>query len=102
MFKYDSVHGRFKGSVEAKEGKLWIQGKPISVFAERNPADIKWASVGADYIIESTVRRISHHVISSLSGILGCLHNNRKVGLDLTHYYIQLTHCLMVIELKPT
>jgi len=54
MFKYDSVHGRFKGKVEAKDGKLWIQGKPISVFAERNPADIQWGSVGAEYIIEST------------------------------------------------
>jgi glyceraldehyde 3-phosphate dehydrogenase len=56
MFKYDSVHGRFKGTIEAKDGKLYIQGKPISVFAERNPSDIKWGSVGADYIIESTVR----------------------------------------------
>jgi glyceraldehyde 3-phosphate dehydrogenase len=56
MFKYDSVHGRFKGKVEAKDGKLWIQGKPISIFAERNPADIPWGSVGAEYIIESTVR----------------------------------------------
>jgi len=54
MFKYDSVHGRFKGTIEAKDGKLYIQGKPITVFAERNPSDIKWGSVGADYIIEST------------------------------------------------
>lgn len=56
MFKYDSVHGRFKGTVEAKDGKLYIEGKPIVVFAERNPQDIPWGSVGADYIIESTVR----------------------------------------------
>lgn len=55
MFKYDSVHGRFKGTVEAKDGKLWVEGQSIAVFAERNPADIKWGSVGADYIIESTV-----------------------------------------------
>jgi len=54
MFKYDSVHGRFKGSVEAKDGKLWVEGKPISVFAERDPANIPWGSVGADYIVEST------------------------------------------------
>ncbi|KAF8238394.1 glyceraldehyde-3-phosphate dehydrogenase [Tricholoma matsutake] len=54
MFKYDSVHGRFKGTIEAKDGKLWIQGKPIFVFAERDPANIKWGSVGADYVIEST------------------------------------------------
>lgn len=55
MFKYDSTHGRFKGSVEAKDGKLYIQGKPVSVFAEKDPANIAWGSVGADYIVESTV-----------------------------------------------
>ncbi|KAF8064058.1 glyceraldehyde-3-phosphate dehydrogenase [Lyophyllum atratum] len=54
MFKYDSVHGRFKGTVEAKDGKLWIEGKPVTVFGEKNPADIKWGSVGADYVVEST------------------------------------------------
>jgi glyceraldehyde 3-phosphate dehydrogenase len=54
MFKYDSVHGNFKGTVEQKDGKLWIQGKPIAVFGERDPAAIAWGSVGADYIVEST------------------------------------------------
>lgn len=56
MFKYDSVHGNFKGTVEQKDGKLWIQGKPITVFGERDPAAIAWGSVGAEYIVESTVR----------------------------------------------
>ena len=55
MFKYDSVHGRFKGSVEARDGKLWIAGKPITIFAERDPAKIAWGSVDATYIVESTV-----------------------------------------------
>ena len=54
MFKYDSVHGRFKGSVEAKDGKLWVEGKPISVFEEKDAANINWAGVGAEYIVEST------------------------------------------------
>ena len=54
MFKYDSVHGRFKGSVEAKDGKLYIEGKPITVFDKRDPSEIPWSSVGADYIVEST------------------------------------------------
>jgi len=54
MFKYDSVHGNFKGTVEQKDGKLWIQGKPITVFGERDPGAIAWGSVGADYIVEST------------------------------------------------
>ena len=54
MTKYDTVHGRFKGEVSAADGKLVVNGTPITVFAERNPADIGWASCGADYIIEST------------------------------------------------
>ncbi|TCD64128.1 hypothetical protein EIP91_004509 [Steccherinum ochraceum] len=40
MLKYDSVHGRFSGKVEAKDGKLWINDKPVSVFAEKDPAQI--------------------------------------------------------------
>ncbi|NQU40078.1 MAG: type I glyceraldehyde-3-phosphate dehydrogenase [Lentisphaerae bacterium] len=54
MTKYDSVHGRFKGEVSTADGKLVVNGKAIAVFAERNPADIGWASCGADYVIEST------------------------------------------------
>jgi glyceraldehyde 3-phosphate dehydrogenase len=55
MFKYDTVHGRFKGDVHTKDGKLFINGKPIHVFGERDPSNIKWGDVGADYIVESTV-----------------------------------------------
>jgi len=54
MFKYDSVHGRFKGTVEAKDGKLIINGKHVSVFAERDPSAIPWGSTGADYVVEAT------------------------------------------------
>jgi glyceraldehyde 3-phosphate dehydrogenase len=54
MFKYDSVHGRFEGDVHTKDGKLYINGKAITVFGEREPANIKWGSVGAEYIVEST------------------------------------------------
>ncbi|ODN74667.1 glyceraldehyde-3-phosphate dehydrogenase, variant 1 [Cryptococcus amylolentus CBS 6039] len=54
MFKYDSTHGRFKGTVETKEGKLYINGKAITVFGERDPANIKWADAGAEYIVEAT------------------------------------------------
>jgi glyceraldehyde 3-phosphate dehydrogenase len=56
MFKYDSTHGRYKGKVEAKDGKLIIDNQSVSVFAERDPSNIAWASVGVDYVVESTVR----------------------------------------------
>ncbi|KAJ3729154.1 glyceraldehyde-3-phosphate dehydrogenase [Lentinula guzmanii] len=54
MFKYDSVHGRFKGTIETKDGKLIVNGNAISVFGEKDPAAIAWSSVGAEYIVEST------------------------------------------------
>jgi glyceraldehyde 3-phosphate dehydrogenase len=54
MLKYDTVHGKFNGSVEVKDGKLVVNGFPIRVTAEKNPADLKWNEVGADYVVEST------------------------------------------------
>lgn len=54
MFKYDSTHGRFKGTVSTSGGKLIINGKPIDVYAERDPAAIPWGKSGADYVVEST------------------------------------------------
>ena len=54
MLKYDSTHGQFKGDVEVKDGKLIVNGSEIRVTAERNPADINWGAVGADYVVEST------------------------------------------------
>ncbi|KAA1478182.1 glyceraldehyde 3-phosphate dehydrogenase [Dentipellis sp. KUC8613] len=67
MFKYDTVHGRFKGSVEAKDGKLVVDGHAISVFNEKDPAAIQWGSVGAHYVIESsgvftTIDKASAHL----------------------------------------
>lgn len=54
MLKYDSVHGRFNGDVEVKDGKLVVNGNAIRITSERNPADLKWDEVGAEYVVEST------------------------------------------------
>jgi len=48
------MHGRFKGTVVAKDGKLYINDKPIAVHGERDPVNIKWSDSGAEYIVEST------------------------------------------------
>jgi len=68
MLKYDSTHGTFKGSVDVKDGHLVVNGKSIRVTSERNPADLKWGEVGADYVIESTgiFLRIKHKLTSML------------------------------------
>ncbi|MFV0418513.1 MAG: type I glyceraldehyde-3-phosphate dehydrogenase [Dysgonomonas sp.] len=54
MLRYDSIHGQFKGTVEIKDGKLVVNGNAIRVTAEKNPADLKWSDVGAEYVVEST------------------------------------------------
>jgi len=54
MFKYDSTHGRFNGTVEAKDGKLVVNGQDIAVFTERDPAQIPWGKCGVDYVVEAT------------------------------------------------
>ncbi|HAR63438.1 MAG: type I glyceraldehyde-3-phosphate dehydrogenase [Candidatus Margulisiibacteriota bacterium] len=54
MLKYDSTHGRFKGTVEVKDSQLIVNGKKIRVTSERNPADLKWDAIGAEYVVEST------------------------------------------------
>merc|ERR1711973_818192 len=54
MFKYDSTHGKFKGDVSEDGKLLYVNGNKITVFNERDPANIDWASAGAEYVVEST------------------------------------------------
>ena len=54
LLKYDSVHGKYPGTVEAKGDKLIVDGKEIPVCAEKDPAALPWGEVGADYVVEST------------------------------------------------
>ena len=54
MLKFDSTHGRFKGTVDVKDGHLVVNGSKIRVTSEKNPADLKWSEVGAEYVVEST------------------------------------------------
>ncbi len=54
LLKYDSVHGRFKGSVGFKEDALIVNGKEIKVFKEKDPAALPWKNLGIDVVVEST------------------------------------------------
>ena len=54
MLRYDSVHGKFDGKVEVKDGALVVNGQAIRISAEKNPADLKWGEVGAEYVVECT------------------------------------------------
>ncbi len=54
MLKYDTVHGRFNGSVDFTENAIIVNGKKIAVYAAMNPAEIPWSACGAEYVVEST------------------------------------------------
>lgn len=54
LLKYDSLYGKFNGTIEAKESSIVVNGKEIKIFAQRDPKDIDWNSLGAEIIIEST------------------------------------------------
>ena len=54
MVKYDTMHGHFDGCIKAEDGKLFVNGKAINVFAEKDPTQIPWGKVDAEYVVEST------------------------------------------------
>lgn len=56
LFKYDSTHGPFKGTVEVKDDSIVINGRAIPCLAEKDPSQLPWGKLGADYVVESTGR----------------------------------------------
>jgi glyceraldehyde 3-phosphate dehydrogenase len=54
MLKYDTVHGQFKGTVSSTDHSIIVNGKEIPVFSIKNPAELPWGKVGAEYVVEST------------------------------------------------
>src|SRR3954463_13810588 len=56
LFKYDSVHGRYDGDVEAGDGSLIVDGDEIRILSERDPAALPWKELGVDIVLESTGR----------------------------------------------
>ena len=78
MLRYDTVHGRFNGTVEVKNGNLIVNGKEIRVTAEKDPANLKWNEVGAEYVVESTwsvswTRQQQVHILQPVQNVLFCL-----------------------------
>lgn len=75
MLKYDSVHGKFNGTVEVVKDKLFVNGNEIRITAERNPEDIKWNEVEADYVLECTgiftsLEKANLHIIGGVRKVV--------------------------------
>jgi len=112
MLKYDTVHGRFPGTVEVGDGALVVNGNSVKTFAERDPSNIDWGSAGADYVIESTgiftsLEGASKHlvggakkvVISAPSGdapmfVMGVNHKEYDPSMNIVSNASCTTNCL--------
>uniref|UniRef100_A0A8C6GYB5 glyceraldehyde-3-phosphate dehydrogenase (phosphorylating) n=1 Tax=Mus spicilegus TaxID=10103 RepID=A0A8C6GYB5_MUSSI len=101
MFQYDSTYGKSNGTGKAENGNIVINGKPITIFQERDPANIKWGEAGAEYVVESTgdfttMEKAGAHlkggakrvIISTLSAgapmfVMGVNHENYDNSLNI-------------------
>ncbi len=116
MLKYDTIHGKFDGTVEVNDGKLIVNGNEIRVSSERNPADLKWDAIGAEYVVESTGLFLSKdkaqaHIEAGakyvvMSGpskddtrmfVVGVNHNTYKKGEQFVSNASCTTNCLAPI-----
>ncbi len=115
LLKYDSVHGRFDGDVEVKDGALVVNGKTIRVTAETNPTLLKWDEVGADIVAEctgifTTLEKAQYHidggakkvVISAPSAdapmfVMGVNHHEVKASDTIVSNASCTTNCLAPI-----
>ncbi len=112
MLKYDSTHGAFNGTVEVSGNDLVVNGKKIRVTAEKDPANLKWNAVGADYVVESTglftgIEKAKGHlaagakkvIISAPSAdapmfVMGVNHKTYKNDMDVISNASCTTNCL--------
>lgn len=115
MLKWDTVHGKFNGTVEAKDGKLVVNGHAISVYGKMNPVEIPWGECGATYVVESTgvfrtTEKASAHlkagakkvVISAPSAdapmfVMGVNHNTYSSDMNVVSNASCTTNCLAPI-----
>jgi glyceraldehyde 3-phosphate dehydrogenase len=112
LLKYDSVHGKFDGTIEVEKGNLVVNGNEIRVTAERNPADLKWDAIGADIVMDctgifTTLGKAQAHidagakkvVISAPSAdapmfVMGVNHNQAKASDTIVSNASCTTNCL--------
>lgn len=117
MLRYDSTHGRFKGDVEVKDGNLVVNGKTIRVTAEKDPANLKWGDINAEYVVESTglfltrekaeghLKAGAKRVVMSAPSkdatpmfVMGVNHETYKADMDMVSNASCTTNCLAPVS----
>jgi len=89
LLKYDSVHGKFPGTVSAEGDYLIVNGRQIRVFAEKDPANLPWADLGIDVVVESTGvfrdrEKISKHLQAGAKKVILCVPSKTADDVDAT------------------
>ena len=104
MLKYDTMHGQFEGTIEAdvENSKLIVNGKEIRVTAERNPADLKWNEVEAEYVVESTglfltQEKAQTHIEATPMFVCGVNFDKYEKGTQFVSNASCTTNCLAPI-----
>lgn len=116
MLKYDSTHGRFNGTVSVENGQLIVNGRQIRVTAEKDPANLRWNEIGAEYVVESTglfleqskanahIQAGAKRVIMSAPAkddtptfVMGVNHTNYKSDMSVVSNASCTTNCLAPI-----
>ena len=101
LLEYDSVHGRFDGTVEVKDGHLVVDGKTIRITAERDPNNLKWDEVGVDVVAEctgifTTLETAQTHINAPMF-VMGVNHLNAKASDTIVSNASCTTNCLAPI-----
>ncbi|HPS62675.1 MAG TPA: type I glyceraldehyde-3-phosphate dehydrogenase [Bacteroidales bacterium] len=89
LFKYDSVHGKFNGEVAIEGDTMVINGKKLKVMAEKDPANLPWAALGVDLVIECTGifrtrEKMSKHLAAGAKKVLLSVPADNKADVDAT------------------
>ena len=89
LLKYDSVHGKFPGTVSAEGDDLVVNGKKIRVYAEKDPANLPWKDLGIDVVVESTGvfrdrEKISKHLQAGAKKVILCVPSKTADDVDAT------------------
>jgi glyceraldehyde 3-phosphate dehydrogenase len=113
MLQYDTMHGKFDGKVEVKDGNLIVNGQSIRITAEKDPANLKWNEVGAEYVLECTgffltkeaamghIKAGARYVVMSGPSkddtpmfVMGVNHNKYKADMQFVSNASCTTNCL--------
>jgi glyceraldehyde 3-phosphate dehydrogenase len=89
LLKYDSVHGKFPGTVSAEGDYLLVNGKKIRVYSEKDPANLPWKELGIDVVVESTGvfrdrEKISKHLQAGARKVVLCVPSKSASDVDAT------------------